>query len=443
MSQTVVPAPVFIRSGPEAAPPPNRIQAAGQALRASFAGSPGRLRLIALGAVLSVVISALLGGWALQMRSSALDRAKASSEHLLRLQSVQTKLVEANAAATNSFLGDGLEPQEQRLDYITALRDASSELALASRYSQDDAETLGRANALLTRYAGYISSARANNRQGNTVGASYLQSASTLLRGETQEGRESEGIVPLLQARADASAQVQDDAFAQSENARWLLLVAAVIGIGGLGYAQLLVTRHSHRYVNIPAAVSTVGLVAVLASAAVVMSSAQSEASDVRFGPLERATELSDSRVAAFDAKAQESLTLIDRGSATDADEDWQDAYTEAVGSLDGLDYPDAKSALEQYGTAHEEVNDLDLRGQWDDAVDQAISSGEGSGNALFQSYDDQTRLSLDKQRTVALDRLGAANDSLLLIALLLLVIGVLCAAGAWWGISLRLDEYR
>lgn len=171
-----------------------------------------------------------------------------------------------------------------------------------------------------------------------------MQSASALLRGETRGDEEIKGIDTLLNERAVASVTARDDAFSQSENARWLLLLAGVIGVGGLVYAQLLITRHSHRYVNIPAAASTIGLAAVLVGATVVMSSAQSEASDVRFGPLERAIELSNSRVAAFDAKAQESLTLIDRGSASPSDEVWNNSYTDAVGSLDGLDYPDAKA---------------------------------------------------------------------------------------------------
>ena len=441
MSQTIVPAPVFVRSGPEAAPPPNRIAAAGQALRASFSGSPGRLRLIALAAVLSVVISALLGGWALQMRSSALDRARATSEHLLLLQRVQTNLVVADAAATNSFLGDGLEPQDQRKAYIDALEAASHDLTLASRHSEADAKDLGEANALLTRYAGFISSARANNRQGNTVGASYLETASRLLQGEpgSDPKNEEPAIVPLLETRVEADTAALDDAFSQSANARWLLLAAAIVGIGGLGYAQLLVTRHSHRYVNLPAAASTLGLVVVLAGAAVVMSSAQSEASDVRDGPLQNAADLSNSRVAAFTAKSQESLTLINRGSATPEDKVWLAHFKDADFERNGP----VHVALEEYRAAHEKVNRDDLAGNWDAAVNQAISSGEGSGNAVFDRYDNLTAERLGDQEDAAADRLRAANDPLLPVAVLLLVVGLLCAGGVWYGISLRLDEYR
>lgn len=430
MSQTIVPAPAAV----PIAPPPSRITEASSALRRSFAGSPGRLRLIALGAVVSVVISALLGAWALQMRSSALDKAAASSSHLLLLQNVQTNLVQADAAATNSFLGYGLEPEAQRLDYIASLEAASNDLALAAQHSDADAQALGEANAALTRYSGYISSARANNRQGLPVGANYLETASSLL---------STGVIEKLEERVTADKAAVESAFSQGANARWLLLLAVVIGIGGLVYAQLQVTRHSHRYVNIPAAISTVGLVVVLAASAVIMSSAQSEASDVRNGPLEKATGLSDSRVAAFSAKATESLTLIARGSATADDDDWNGLITTARQELDGLAYPQASSALDDYVAGHEQVNGLDVKGNWDDAVELATATDEGSVNALFDRYADLTQDDLNTQRDAASDRLADANNQLLPTGILLLVVGLLCAAGAWWGVSLRLDEYR
>jgi hypothetical protein len=441
MSQTVVPAPATY--GPDyygpaptgpLAPRPNRLAAAASALRQSFSGSPGRLRLIAVGAVVSVVLSALLGAWALQLRSSALDRAASSSAHLLLLQNVQTKLAQADADATNAFLGSGLEPQAPRLDYIASLAEASRDLGIAAQHSEADAEALGAANAALTRYAGYVASARANNRQNLPVGASYLNAASDLLKSK---------VLSPLQERSRADSDAVSSAFSRAANVRWLLLLAAVIGVGGLLYAQILLTRRSHRYVNLPVAASTIVLVVVLAASAVVMSAAQSEASDVREGPLAKATGLSASRVSAFDAKSEESLTLIARGSATEADTDWKGQYQNALDQLDGAAYPEAKTALQKYGAAHTKLNTQDLSGDWDGAVKAAISTKDGSINALFTQYADLTGKSLTTQATATADRLASADDRLLPFGLLLLIVGLLCAAGAWWGVSLRLDEYR
>jgi len=421
---------------PEVAPQrrPGRFDATGQLVRDWFGGSPGRLRLIAVGAVTGVVVAALLGGWALQIRAAALDRAAATSEHLLLLQNIQIKLVQADADATNAFLRGGLEPQDQRLDYIDALSQASDELAIAARHSSADASALGTVNSTLTRYAGYISSARANNRQGLPVGANYLTVASDLLR--------SEDGIPLLQARTQADTADLKDAFSDAGSARWLLLLAAVIGLGALAYAQLLLTRRSHRYVNLPAAASTVVLLGLLIGAAAVMVTAQSAANDVRDGALAQARSLSSSRVAAFDAKSEESLTLVSRGSATEDDELWTTAYNEAVDQLGSVD-ADAATALAGYGDAHAKINQTDLDGDWDAAVELAVSTADGSSNALFTQYDNLTEQALNEEPSEAADRLAEVGDRLMPTAVLLLVLGLLCAAGAWWGVSLRLDEYR
>lgn len=428
MSQSLLTAP-----GAAVESRPSRLDATGRMLRNWFSGSPGHLRLIAIGAVACMIVSALLGAWALQIRSSALDRAASTSEHLLLLQEVQIELVQADADATNAFLAGGLEPQGQREDYIDALAQASEGLATAARNSAADAEALGAANSALTRYAGYIASARANNRQGLPVGANYLKVASALLRSD---------VIPQLEARAEADSAAQADAFSEAGNARWILLLAAVIGLGGPVYAQVLLTRRSHRYVNLPAATATVVLAVLLAGSAAVMVAAQHEAGDVRDGTLDQAVALSASRVDAFDAKSAESLTLVSQGSATEEDTDWSTAYQDAVDELGSIDAA-AASALTGYGDVHQQINEKDLDGDWEAAVDLAVATGDGSGNALFNQYAALTEDALSAAADEAGDRLAAAGDLLLPTGVLLLVVGLLCAAGAWWGVSLRLDEYR
>ncbi|MBT0767937.1 hypothetical protein KIH74_03320 [Kineosporia sp. J2-2] len=438
MTQTIIPPP----PADAVAVPPRRGSSATAALRESFSGSPGRLRLIAIGAVVSVLVSALLGGWALQMRSSALDRATSSSEHLLLVQGIQTDLVQADADATNAFLSYGLEPQAQREGYIKALKSASADLATAARHSSADADALGQANAALTRYSGYVASARANNRQGLPVGASYLEAASDLMGTSGTEPQEG-SVIALLKQRTDADTAAVADAFGTAGNARWLLVLAAVIGVGGLLAVQVLVARHSHRYLNLPTLASTVVLVVMLAGAAAVMLTAQTEAADVRSGPLAEASAISDSRVLAFDAKSKESLTLINRGSATAADAQWKASFNEAADLIDTRENSAAAEALDDYREVHEKINDLDLDGSWDEAVELATADGGDSANGLFDQYDNASSTSLAPQTDSAVKRLGEAGNLLLPTGLALLVVGLLCAAGAWRGISLRLDEYR
>jgi hypothetical protein len=394
------------------------------------------LRIISGLAVVVAVLVALGGGAALRERSGALDDARDSAEHLVLVQSVQIRLAQADADVTNSFLGFGLEPESQRLEYIDAIKAASRDLTVAANASSDDARVLGDANAALTRYTGYIGSARANNRLGKPVGANYLTTASALL---------GEEVLKPLEARAKADDAKLESAYSRAAHASLWLALVAVIGLGVLVWAQFYLARHSRRILNIPLAAATVGLLVALIVAGVAMVVAQSKANDVRDGSLANARALSKSRVAAFTAKSIESLTLIQRGSATAEDKAWSAQMKTAKNSLP-RDNGAAREALEAYSVLHVSINEADFKGNWEAAVASAIAPGtdsKPSANSQFRAYDKASAESLKTQATSATNDLGQAGGSLLPAGILVVLIGLLAAIGAWWGISLRLDEYR
>jgi hypothetical protein len=459
MSQTIVPPAPTARSAQSARTGPvgtagapsgtlrARLASASETIRHYLAGSPGRLRIVSGLAVLAAVLVALGGGAALRERSGALDEAKRSAAHLVLVQSVQINLVQANADVTNSFLKFGLEPESQRRDYINKIQAASRDLAVAADASAADAEALGRVNADLTRYTGYIGSARANNRFGNPVGANYLGTASDLLLKDIKV--EESGVVTKksmvseLADRAAADRQQIESAYSRAGRAGWWLALFAIIGLGGLVWAQIYLARHSRRILNVPLAAATVGLLAGLLVATVAMSVAQNRADNVRDGSLAGATALSESRVAAFTAKSTESLTLIARGSATAADKDWADSMKIAKTALPSGN-PAAATALANYETKHKEINTADVKGNWDNAVKLAVDTAQKtSANTQFQAYADTTAKTLQSQAEEATSDLGQAGDGLLPAGILVVLVGLLAAIGAWWGISLRLDEYR
>lgn len=451
MSQTIVPpAPTGgspqsavlagrVGSTPASGTLGHRLASASATIRHYLAGSPGRLRIVSGVAVIAAVMVALGGGAALRERSGALDEAKSSAAHLVLVQSVQIRLAQADADVTNSFLGFGLEPEGQRLDYVASIEAASRDLARAANASAEDAERLGTANAALTKYTGYIGLARANNRQGLPVGANYLTTASELLRDPNHE---LNGVVPQLEASAAADQKKIDAAYARAGRASWWLALVAIIGLGVLIWAQFYLARHSRRIVNVPLAASTVGLLVALIVAAGAMAVAQSQANGVRDGELADATALSQSRVAAFNAKSTESLTLIARGSATEADAAWTDLMKSAETALPNENTASAE-ALAKYAAAHKKINDLDLAGKWDNAVAAAIAPGKTSANALFQNYANQTAGELAEQARLTDSKLDDAGNALLPAGILVVLVGLLAGIGAWWGISLRLDEYR
>ena len=115
-------------------------------LRASLQETPGRMRaLAALGVVVAVTFG-LAGGQAFRSADGALDRAGANTDQLVRIQAIQTNLVQADADATNAFLVGGLEPPAQRADYLRAVGSATRLIAEAAQHQPADGPALGALN---------------------------------------------------------------------------------------------------------------------------------------------------------------------------------------------------------------------------------------------------------------------------------------------------------
>ena len=122
------------------------------ALRAAFDGTPGRLRLLGIGAVLASLMLSLFGAAAFSIRQNALAEARASAAQLIRVQEIATQLVKADSLFTNGYLAYGLESPKNLTTYAGAISKASSLLAEASRASADDATSLAQVNSALTEY---------------------------------------------------------------------------------------------------------------------------------------------------------------------------------------------------------------------------------------------------------------------------------------------------
>jgi hypothetical protein len=107
-------------------------------------------------------------------------------------------LADADATVVSGYLSGGDESTAARQRYDDDIAAAASGLAAAAGRA-DDPATADRVAELarqLPVYAGLIEQARANNRQGLPVGASYLGRASDLMQGE-QDGHPVRGL-PLF-----------------------------------------------------------------------------------------------------------------------------------------------------------------------------------------------------------------------------------------------------
>jgi len=117
-----------------AAPPQTR-QVVVRAARNAFAGTPGRLRLAGVATVLACLVFGLFAFVAATTRANALANARADAAQLVRVQSIRTNLVFADANLTNAFLVGGLEPPSARAAYEQGIATASKTLADAANDS--------------------------------------------------------------------------------------------------------------------------------------------------------------------------------------------------------------------------------------------------------------------------------------------------------------------
>jgi hypothetical protein len=197
--------------------------------------------------------------------------------------------------------------------------------------------------------------------------------------------------------------------------------------------------------VNVPvaAAAALVLLTTVIGGAS--LAGAASAAKDTRKNAYADTLALSQARISAYDAKSNESLTLIARGSGTAFEVAWKASANNTSDQLRAVSdtAPGLGSAWDNYREVHVKIRKSDDGGDWDAAVDKAIGSDSGTSNATFKTFDDQSAGKLADFSDQTRSELTDARDGLPPIGWLGLPLGIAAALLAAWGFSQRLEEYR
>jgi hypothetical protein len=407
--------------------------------RRALSGTPGQLRVLALLAVAVSLIFAIGAFSTFGSADDALRRAGANAAQLVRIQAIHTNLVRADADATNAFLVGGLEPADQRASYTRAVEQASRLIADAAKAQPADGPALGALNTSLLTYAGLIEQARATNRQALPVGAQYLKVASSGLRSDA---------LPILDALVTANdARVRAE-FGNARGASTALVISGVLALLVLAGGMVWLSRRTHRYVNPPLAAATAGVLVTLVIGFLVLASVGSRVDTVRTGSYAGTLAMAQARIAAFDAKSNESLTLIARGSGSAFETAWKkSSETVTAQSAESARLNDNAAKLsplwKTYVRTHQQIRKADDGGKWETAVSQAIGQGGTSSNAAFDAFDTDSARALTSSSSAASDSLDAPRNWLPFAAWLGLLVGIAAAVSAWWGVSLRLEEYR
>jgi len=415
-------------SATKAAPPPVQTPAgkpteAGQAVQATTprtvaprnqASSAQRVMRISLASVVVTLLVAILGFAAAQNQAAGMDRATSSSERVLSVMAVRSALLEADGAATNAFLVGGLEPQDRRAVYDQAIAEAAILLTELAGGADTDAELIAGLNVDLATYTSLVEAARVNNRQGFPVGAAYLDQASTLVR---------EGMLPDLDAVLEIAA---DDAAADfgTTNRAVVVVVVLVVAFVVLILCQIHLARMTRRRLNAGLAIATVLMIVAFVAGALTSVTAATSAAQVRTDGYRPTLAVAQSEVLAAEARTLESFTLIKRGSGASYEQQFIEKTDEAMALLTGSDQDDLADLLQTWLDRHAEIRALDDSGDWDGAVELAISDSDDSPSAAYAAFED-------------------AATSARIASWVLAATGVLAAFACWRGTAARREEYR
>jgi hypothetical protein len=395
--------------------------------------TPQRLRLLSLGVVVAGLVIGLIGALTYAYLAFSLSRAKADTAQLIRVQKIQSNMLSADATATNAFLVGGLEPPAQRAAYDQAMSSTSSLIAEAARAQPADGAALAALNQQVLSYAATIEQARANNRQGLPVGAQYLRNSSAELRATA---------LPILDNLVSANAARAAEEM--RAGAGFIVLVLAVLGLAGVIVAQLWLARTFKRTINVGMVASAAVLLLIVIGSLVAVLQLRSALNEISTGSLAAVNTAADTRIDANNAKSNESLTLIARGSGQAFESAWKSSADSVAANLARLNgKPELASQWQAYADVHNQIRELDDGGQWDKAVAQATGSGRASSNTVFGTFDSNLASYLDGVSLDASNALADEEPIMIVAAILILLGGVAVALLGRWGVTERLKEYR
>ena len=416
--------------------------------------TPAKLRLLLAALVLLCLLWGVMAALAAGQHAAGAGAVVSTSEPLsLDGQRIYRSLSDADATAASAFLAGGLEPRAVRDRYLADIAEASSRVEAATTAAghsaaQHDLATLA---ASLPVYSGEIETARADNRLGLPLGAAYLREASGLMRGT------------LLPAARGLYQQANAELAAQSSQATGLpfavVALLAAIGVGVvLVRSQRWLSRRTHRRANAGLLLaSAAGVVSVL-WLVVALTVARAELGSARAHGSAPVEALAQADIAALQAHADESLTLIDNSG----DDTFQSDFTTvakrlgpgpgtllaaagsaASGSPGAAAATAAQSAATAWYAAHRRLRALDDGGAHGQAVASATGAGPRDSGALFRQLDTALDRSIAADQSVFRSNAVSGQGALTGLEAGMIVLALIMAAGCALGLRQRLAEYQ
>ena len=416
-------------------------------IRTRLETTPGRLNAYLVALTVLGLLAGLAAVVGAVQRSDRIDSVATRTGPLaVQAQQLYRSLSDADATAAAAFLSSAAEPPQLRQRYQADIADASAALAAASTAGTGQTGPIARISAALPRYTGLIETARTQNRLNLPVGAAYLREASALMRGE------------LLPAAAELyqseTGQLEDDLSAGS-GFPWLTIPLILLLLAGLVVAQLYLVRRTQRLINQGLAVATAAALVLLLWVGVSWIGAASELSSARDDGSAQVDLIAQARITALQARADEALTLVARGSGDAFEKDFQDRMKTLAGdrgelaqALVAATDSDVRTSLNQantelaaWRTQHAQMRTLDDGGQYPEAV--ALAVGDKGTSATFGQLDTNLGDAIAKADSAFRTHASSAGDVMTATAVGWALLTLVAVAGLVLGLRQRIAEYR
>lgn len=436
-----------------------------RAIRRWLATTPGRMQLAAAMLAIGALVFGILAAHAAGERRHAVDSVDSTEPLLASAVSLSASLSKAHAIAAFSFLVGGVEPASSHREFVAELNRATRRLAtLAGEVgaASDSRPAVRLITERLPIYTDFVGNARANYRQGFPVGSAYLRRASAEM---------SRRMLPRARDlyRNEASTLIASYRAGVAATHVWLVILAGCAMLALLAVTQVYLARATRRVVNLPLALGTAVMLALVVWIVLAFATQQRHLARAQHDGSDPVELLTAVRIQASRAQASESIALAARGGnvgeerITELDRGFL-ALVEPIGSAraasaragggllaqavsttgqpaDGVEQ--VHSAYRAYRAAHARVVRQELEGHFTRAV--ALATGSGAGHSKKAA--DRLNAVLDRQILAAQSRFGAeasrAAAALDGLDAGIPVLTALAALLALLGVRQRLEEYR
>ncbi|GCE42000.1 possible membrane protein [Rhodococcus wratislaviensis] len=420
---------------------PRRLQSS---WRGFLMSTPGRLSVLAVVLVVATLAAGTVTSAINAARQQEIETLRTYSEPLAdAAQNLYSALSIADAAAAASFIFGGVEPAVVRERYSQAVGDASNALVTASNgVDPADAEALGLLSEVSRRFAEYtslVSTARANDRWGNPIGITYLRSASSMMQGT---------ILPL--AHRLCAEQWKAVAATQARTTRLPVATFAVTATAlvGLVLAHVYLTRKSRRLFNPGLIVAMLLMVTLLVWSTTAFGMSTSAGERARVDGAQPLSAIAAARILAQQARADEMLGVLQRGSDPQSEVDFSRHSTVLAGILDhhrnsAGGVADAAVAFEGWRSTHELLQQTLVNGDYPAAAAMAVDTGALAPTAKSSALDEALQSAINQLTGEEREATTEAYRSTSLLTVGAVVLGVLAGFSVGGGIWPRLNEYH